>query len=72
MIIACPALLKSEKVDFIEGYFDNSTNIWFLDLLSIGKSIGWLSQKAIAGKQRDGTSFYYRNDFGGQKVLSEL
>ena len=63
-------MLKSE-VDFREDNFDNSTNIWFPDFLSIGKSVGWWSQEALAGKQRNGTGFYYGNDSGGQKNKME-
>lgn len=63
-------MLKSE-VGFIDDNFDKSTNIWFLDFLSIGKSVGWWSQEALAGKQRNGTRFYYGNDCVGQKNKME-
>lgn len=47
VIIAYTAVLKFEKVDFIEDNFDNSINIWFLDFLSTGKSVGWWFQEAL-------------------------
>lgn len=31
VIVACPTVLKSEKVDFTKNNFDYSTTIWFLE-----------------------------------------
>lgn len=66
MLTVCPTILKSEKFDFIKDSIDNSTNIWFLDFLSIGKSVQYDLKKLLL-ENSNGTRFYYRDDGRGQK-----